>query len=124
MESRVEKLFKAFVDGGVDSLPKPQSRMEEFIIAMLTAEVETNLPTPQSRVEALLKYAADTGVGGGVDPGDAPLYEGAHEVTPSAVEAIILRTAQTFVGSNIKIEKISYSEVSNESGGTTVTIGG
>lgn len=124
MTSRIENILEVLTGEAGSALPIPKSRMEEFLIAMLTAEKETDLPTPRSRVEALLKQAADIGVGGGVDPGDVPLYRGPYEVTPSAAETVVLRTSQTFVDSDIKIEKISYSEVSNESGGTTVTIGG
>lgn len=42
----------------------PQSRMEEFLVAITTEEKETDLPRPQSRVEALLKQVADSGSSG------------------------------------------------------------
>lgn len=58
MASRVEKILKG-------AEVKPQSRMEELVAAMLTEEKETDLPTPRSRVESLLKQVADSGVGGG-----------------------------------------------------------
>lgn len=55
---------------------------------------------------------------------DLPVYDGAFSVTPSAVNEITLLTAQTFMDSDIKVEKIPYAEVTNHSGGKTATIGG
>lgn len=65
----------------------------------------------------------------GVEPdaeGDVklPVYSGEYQVTPSAGEDVTLLTEQTFVDANIKVLKIPYAEVSNNSGGTTATIGG
>lgn len=54
---------------------------------------------------------------------ELPVYDGAYSVTP-AVSEQTLETAQTFVDADIRIEKIPYSEVSNNSGGMTATIGG
>ena len=53
---------------------------------------------------------------------DAPLYEGEYEVTPRVNEQT-LPTTKKFLEKDVKIEKIPYFEVSNSSGGTTVTIG-
>lgn len=72
MESRVEKILEVATGVEGATIPKPQSRMEEFLVAMLTDEKETNLPTPRSRVETLLKQAADSGV---------EEYDGTVEVT-------------------------------------------
>lgn len=55
---------------------------------------------------------------------ELPVYDGAFSVTPSADNDLMLLTAQTFMDSDIKVEKIPYAEVTNHSGGTTVTIGG
>ena len=55
---------------------------------------------------------------------ELPVYEGAYEVTPSATEDQTLLTAQKYMDADVKIEKIPYAEVSNNTGGTTVTIGG
>lgn len=55
---------------------------------------------------------------------ELPAYDGEYVITPSTEEAQTLLTAQTFVDSNIKIEKVPYAEVTNNSGGKTVTIGG
>lgn len=52
-----------------------------------------------------------------------PEYEGEFDVTPSVHNDIVLNTAETYVNSDIKINKILYAEVSNNTGGKTVTIG-
>lgn len=54
---------------------------------------------------------------------DPPVYEGEYTIIPAAHEDQILQTAKTYVKENIKVTKIPYAEVSNNSGGTTVTIG-
>lgn len=53
---------------------------------------------------------------------DAPLYEGEYEVTPKVTEQT-LPTAQKFLERDVTIEKIPYFEVTNNSGGTTASIG-
>ena len=53
---------------------------------------------------------------------DVPQYAGDYEVTPKVSEQT-LPTAQKFLARDVKIERIPYFEVSNNSGGTTVTIG-
>lgn len=53
---------------------------------------------------------------------DVPLYDGEYEVTPRVNEQT-LPTAQRFLARDVKIEKIPYFEVSNSSGGKTVSIG-
>lgn len=55
---------------------------------------------------------------------ELPLYDGEFTVTPLVGEEQTLLTAQKLLGSDIKIEKIPYSEVTNNSGGITATIGG
>lgn len=58
----------------------------------------------------------------GVGSEDIPVYYGDYDVTP-AVDAQILPTAQKFLTSNIEVAAIPYAEVSNTSGGVTVSIG-
>lgn len=53
----------------------------------------------------------------------AETYTGDYEVTPSADETQTLYTAKKYLHSNITVEKIPYSEVTNPSDGLTVTIG-
>ena len=53
---------------------------------------------------------------------DVPFYEGEFSVSPKFTEQI-LETAQKILKEDVRVEKIPYFEVSNNSGGTTVTIG-
>lgn len=50
-------------------------------------------------------------------------YDGVTEVIPRADAEIILPTMRRFVSEDIIVREIPYSEVSNLSGGTTVSIG-
>ena len=52
----------------------------------------------------------------------APFYEGEYDVTPK-FEAQTLKTADRLLTKDVIIKEIPYAEVSNNSGGTTVTIG-
>lgn len=54
--------------------------------------------------------------------GDVPEYQGSYEVTPSSKEQT-LSTAKKVMREDVKIKEIPYVEVSNASGGITVTIG-
>lgn len=53
---------------------------------------------------------------------DCPVYDGNYTVTPAVTEQT-LKTAQKKMVADVKINKIPYFEVSNNSGGTTATIG-
>lgn len=50
------------------------------------------------------------------------VYEGSYKVTPS-VSNQTLATANKLMQSDVTIEEIPYSEVGNNSGGKTATIG-
>jgi hypothetical protein len=54
---------------------------------------------------------------------EVPKYEGTYSVTPSTTEDITLATKQKLLTADVVVEKILYAEVSNNSGGTTATIG-
>ena len=54
--------------------------------------------------------------------GDAELYEGKYEVTPT-VEKQTLQTAKKIMKEDVTVKEIPYAEVSNPAGGTTVIIG-
>lgn len=54
---------------------------------------------------------------------ELPMFSGEFVVSPNTQSDIVLETAQKFLDSNIKINKIPFAEVSNNTGGTTVTIG-
>lgn len=56
-------------------------------------------------------------------PKDTPIYEGEYEVTPSVYAAQTLETQGMVLRENVQIHQIPFAEVSNTSGGTTVTIG-
>lgn len=51
-----------------------------------------------------------------------PIYTGEYEVIPTQTD-IILPTKNKALRDNIKVDAIAYSEVTNPSGGLTVTIG-
>lgn len=65
-----------------------------------------------------------TVVGGKWTAAELPRYDGEYVVEASAASDQTLNTGSKFVDSNITIRKVPYSEVSNTSNGTTVTIGG
>ena len=50
-------------------------------------------------------------------------YDGSHIVTPLAHDDQILKTEGKHLKTDIIVQKIPYSEVSNTAGGTTVIIG-
>ena len=50
-------------------------------------------------------------------------YDGEYSVTSSAECDITLPTAHKILKEDIKVNKIPYAEVSNNTGGLTVTIG-
>ena len=54
--------------------------------------------------------------------GDYDVYEGSYAVTPS-VERQTLDTSNKLMQADVVVEEIPYAEVSNNSGGTTASIG-
>lgn len=52
-----------------------------------------------------------------------PVWEGDYSVTPKAFQEVVLETAQKKMDSDVVVEKIPYSEVTNTANGKTVTIG-
>lgn len=52
------------------------------------------------------------------------IYDGEYEVAPRPFEAVVLETEGKRMNDNVKVLEIPYSQVDNESGGHTVTIGG
>lgn len=61
-------------------------------------------------------------VDGKWDKSPLPTYEGVYDVTPT-VDGQILATENKLMGKDLRIKEIPITEVSNNSGGTTVTIG-
>ena len=56
------------------------------------------------------------------DSGYDKVYVGEYEVTPQ-VYAQTLKTTRRYLTKDINIKSIQYAEVSNQTGGKTVTIG-
>lgn len=54
---------------------------------------------------------------------ELPKYDGEYAVTPSTEGDITLATAQKMLDADVKVNKIPYAEVSNNTGGKTATIG-
>ena len=52
------------------------------------------------------------------------VYDGVYTIIPSAIADKVLPTAEKLMENDLTVKKIPYSEVSNNVGGTTVTIGG
>lgn len=61
----------------------------------------------------------------GIGKGEnVPAYNGKYEITPLALENVILQTKNKKMLNNVTIKKIPYYETSNLSGGVTVYIAG
>ena len=54
---------------------------------------------------------------------ELPRYDGEYSIIPSAENDVTLETAQKMLDADIKVSKIPYYEVSNNSGGNTAYIG-
>lgn len=55
---------------------------------------------------------------------NAEPYRGQYEVVPKVDDSTTLETANKRMTDNVTVAPIPYSEVSNEFGGNTITIGG
>lgn len=55
---------------------------------------------------------------------NAEPYKGEYEVAPKVDDFITLETANKRMTDNVTVMPIPYSEVSNDYGGNTITIGG
>lgn len=77
-----------------------------------------NVPdiTGEVRAEAAIEGTVQAG-------GGYPAYEESYEIEP-LVNSQVLPTRNRVMTKDITVKEISYQEVSNKSGGTTVTIGG
>ena len=58
-----------------------------------------------------------------VSVGNVTMYNGPYSVEPRSDSDQTLDTAQKYMKRDVTVKKIQYAEVSNNSGGTTVTIG-
>lgn len=68
-------------------------------------------------------FEVDFGETTEIMPDDVPVYDGPHEVNPTFADQV-LDTSGLLLEEDIKIESIPLARVSNNSGGTTVIIGG
>lgn len=90
---------------------------------MLRARILTSGPIPARIVgDEALKASV---VGGPIEIVDAdfPQYDGDYSLTPR-VEAWTVETAGKLMRDDLTVEAIPYFDVSNQSGGSTVYIGG
>lgn len=55
--------------------------------------------------------------------GDYTAYSGVYVVVPSPDNSIVLNTTEKVLTQDVTVTKIPFYEVSNNKGGTTVTIG-
>lgn len=65
-----------------------------------------------------IRFSSAVVAGGKVDT-----YSGPYSVEPRSDTDQTLNTALKYMKQNVTVKKIQYAEVSNNSGGTTVTIG-
>lgn len=91
------------------------------MIALTIIDV-INLPNQEVDVEVNPLQEIEVGQDVVINVLPAPAYEGEYEVTPS-FKAQTLPTADRILAKDVIIEEIPYAEVSNNSGGITVTIG-
>ena len=59
----------------------------------------------------------------GKSPVTVPNYDGEYEITPDQSEHV-MQTKGRLMHQDMRVHKIPYQEVCNQSGGITVTIGG
>ena len=69
--------------------------------------------TSEGQLEGIVLIGVET---------DVPIYEGDYDVTP-ALNLQVMETQFMRMKDNVSVRSIPYQEVSNPSGGKTVTIG-
>ena len=77
----------------------------------------------QAEFSMLIPEAGEFGIITVVKDVTLPPYTGITMVIPKAFESTVLQTANKSVFDNIEVLEIPYTETSNLSGGTTVSIG-
>ena len=91
-----------------------------MILSIVFEQLETLLPISLSADDA---FDVDFGEVSEVSPAGQPSYEGSYQVTPQ-FETQTLETSGLLMKADVIIKQIPIAEVSNNSGGTTVIIGG
>lgn len=69
--------------------------------------------------DSVIDFTIESGAGGG---GEYPAYTGTYKVKPKVTEQVLLTKNKSMLD-DVTVFQIPFSEVSNPSGGTTVTIG-
>lgn len=93
--------------------------MEERIEIPITISLQEEIPIIISLQEEVVE--ADFGEVSVIHSCDLPIYDGDYIVTPKAEEQE-LETANKILTDNVTVLEIPYTEVSNISGGLTVSI--
>lgn len=71
----------------------------------------------------IIPESGEAGIFTVIREGTFPAYTGETVVTPLAFASTVLETANKTVYSDIEVLEIPYTETTNPSGGTTVSIG-
>lgn len=91
-----------------------------MVVAVKFIETDQHLPCEFEETDSFL--SVNFGVVTELPHDSDKYYSGAYEVTPK-FEVQTLKTADRLLTKDVIIEEIPYAEVSNNAGGTTVTIG-
>lgn len=107
--------FQIINDGinASDATAKPDDLLEGKTAYAGNGKITGTIPT----------YDGDFSGGAIINTEEYSYYEGTHSVKPSTNKNITLETKKKKLDDNIVIMKIPYAEVSNNSGGYTVSIG-
>lgn len=91
-----------------------------MILDIVFEQISTKLPVSFSTDDV---FTVDFGEVSELSPADLPSYAGSYQVNPSFLDQM-LETAGLMMRENMTIKQIPIAEVSNNSGGVTVIIGG
>lgn len=91
-----------------------------MILDIVFEQISTELPVSFSTDDA---FTVDFGEVSELLPANLPSYAGSYRVSPSFLDQT-LETAGLVMNDDLTIKQIPIAEVSNNSGGVTVIIGG
>ena len=117
---RAEAVSDKYPAGGTTGQVLAKKSSEDFDTEWVAPEAGT-LPAGGTSGQVLTKKSS---VQGDAEWKDLPTFDGAYEVTPLPFGETTLETRQQYLDRNIVVREIPYQQVSNPSGGTTITIGG
>lgn len=95
------------------------SRLDELEENSDGTNGENGLPTVSTKDNGKILSVVD----GEWAAAELPVYSGEYEISPLTSSDIEMQTAQTYMNTNVRIKKIPYAEVQNNSGGITASIG-